>query len=209
MNDNNKNPFDGNLCQPLDPDAAYGVVCTKQFPREGITLSLRPLSLTADDTLLREFAILELPERKELAEVLYRTKKEELGLLTISDLGQSFIGFIDDQPAFLVSIYRMQQNNLGRCYPSLPGDYRIHLERLSLVGGRDAETFALAVWQACPAWFFSFPEVKRLITALDIERPSEKQYCRAVGFRPLARTGGGPDWEELYVYSGQELKVDG
>jgi hypothetical protein len=209
MNDNNKNPFDGNLCQPLDPDAAYGVVCTKQFPREGITLSLRPLSLSADDTLLKEFAILELPERKELAEVLYRTKKEELGLLTISDLGQSFIGFIDDQPAFLVSIYRMQQNNLGRYYSSLPGDYRIHLERLSLVGGRDGETFALAIWQACPAWFFSFPEVKRLITALDIERPSEKQYCRAVGFRPLARTGGGPDWEELYVHSGQELKVDG
>ena len=209
MNNNNQRPFDGALCQPLDPDAAYATVCMKQFPPGSMTLSLRPLSLTADDTLLREFAILELPGRKELAEVLYRTKKEELGLLTISDLGQSFIGFIDEQPAFLVSIYRMQQNYLGRHYSSLPGDYRMHLERLSLVGGREAEAFALAIWQACPAWFFSFPEVKRLITALDIERPSEKQYCRAVGFRPLARTGGTPDWEQLYVLSGQELKVDG
>jgi hypothetical protein len=205
MNDKNKRPFDGELCQPLDPGAEYGTVCTKQFPEAGITLSLRPLSLTADDPLLREFAILELPDRKELAEVLYRTKKEELGLLTISDLGQSFLGFIDEQPAFLVTIYRMQQNNLGRYYASQPGDHRIHLERLSLVGGRDADAFALVIWQACPACFFAFPEVKRLITALDILRPSEKQYCRAAGFRPLARTVSGHGWEELYVHAGNGL----
>jgi hypothetical protein len=205
MNDNNKRQFDGALCQPLDPGAEYGTVCTKLFPEEGITLSLRPLSLTADDPLLREFAILELPDRKELAEVLYRTKKEELGMLTISDLGQSFLGFIDEQPAFLVTIYRMQQNNLGRYYASQPGDFRIHLERLPLVGGRDADAFALAIWQACPACFFAFPEVQRLITVLDILRPLEKQYCRAAGFRPLARTGGGYDWEELYVYAGKDL----
>lgn len=203
MNDTIKRTFDGELCQPLDPGTDYGMICTKQFPGEDITLSLRPLSITADDPLVREFAILELPERTELAEVLYRTKKEELGLLTISDLGQSFIGSINNEPAALITIYRMQQNNLGRAYAALPGDYRMHLERRPIVGGRDADVFALAIWQACPACFFAFPEVKRLITALDILRPSEKQYCRAAGFRPLARTGIGPAWEELYVHPGE------
>jgi hypothetical protein len=203
MNDDNKCPFTGELCQPLDPDIMYGEVCIKRMPNEGINLSLRPLSLTVDEPLLREFAILELPERKDLAEILYRTKKEELGLLTMSDLGQSFMGFIDEQPAFLVTIYRIQQNNLDRYYSSLPGDYKLQLERLPMVGGRDAEVFAPAIWQACPDCFFAFPEVGRLITALDILRPQEKQYCRLAGFRPLTRTGGGPDWEELYVHSGK------
>jgi len=207
MSDNNKRPFNGGLCQPLDPDTEYGIACTQHFhfPNEDITISLRPLSLTADDPLLREFAILEMPERKELAEALYRTKKEELGLLSISNLGQSFLGMIDEQPAFLSTIHRMQQDNLGRFYASLPGDYRIHLERLPIINGREADRFAFAIWQTCPACFFAFPEVKRLITVLDILRPSEKQYCRAAGFRPLARTGGGPDWEELYIHMGMVL----
>jgi len=204
MNDNIKRPFNGELCQPLDPLAAYGEVWTKYFPGEGITISLRPLSLPADDLLIREFAALELPERKELAEVLYRTKKEELSLLTASNLGQSFLGLIDERPAFLVTIHRMQQNSLGRSYLSLPGDYRIDLERLPLVGGSTAGVFATAIWQACPDCFFAYPEVGRLITALDILRPSEKQYCRAAGFRPLARNGGGPTWEELYFHSGKD-----
>lgn len=203
MNDDNKRPFTGELCQPLDPDAAYEEVCIQKFSHEGITLSLRPLSLTVDDLLLREFAVLELPERKELADVLYRTKKEELGLLTISDLGQSFIGSIDEQPAFLVTIHRMQQSNLGRHYPSQAGDYNIQLERLPTVGGRNADIFAPVIWQACPDCFFAFPEVRRLITVLDILRPLEKQYCRAAGFRPMSRKGGGYDWEELYVHGGK------
>jgi len=125
MNDDNKRPFNGNLCQPLDPDIIYEDVCIKRFANEGIKLSLRPLSLIADDPLLREFAVLELPDRKELADVLYRTKKEELGLLTLSDLGQSFMGSIDEHPAFLVTIHRMQQSSLGGSYAGQPGDYKI------------------------------------------------------------------------------------
>jgi hypothetical protein len=209
MNDTNERPFEGELCQPLDPGANYGMICMKQFPGDNMTLSLRPLSIIADDPLLREFAILELPERTELAEVLYRTRKEELGLLTISDLGQSFMGFINEEPAFLATIYRMQQHHMGRYYASLPGDYKIHLERRPIAGSGDAEVFAQTIWQACPACFFAFPEVKRLVTALDILRPSEKQYCWGAGFRPLARTGGGPAWEELYVHNGDGLKNDG
>jgi hypothetical protein len=203
MNDDNKRPFTGELCQPLDPDIMYEKVCIKRLPDEGVNLSLRPLSLTADELLLREFAMLELPERKELAEVLYRTKKEELGLLVVSNLGQSFMGFIDELPAFLVTIYNMQQNDLGRHYSSQPGDYKIRLERLPTVGGRDANAFAPAIWQVCLECFFAFPEVGRLITTLDILYPLEKQYCRLAGFRPLTRTGGWPDWEELYVHAGK------
>lgn len=198
MSQYKKRSLDGDLCQPLDPAAEYGVVCTRSFSDQGITLSLRPLSIATDDLLLREFALHELPERKELAEILYKTKKEELGMLRLSDFGQSFIGFIDADPAFLAAVYRMQQDSLGRHYHSLPGDYRLHLERLPAVGGRDAEPFAMAIWQACPSCFFAFEEVGRLITSLDIEKPAEKVYCRAAGFRPLMRTGG-PDWEELFV----------
>ncbi|MBN9380179.1 MAG: hypothetical protein J0H74_05410 [Chitinophagaceae bacterium] len=203
MNDDNKRPFNGELCQPLNPDIKYGEICVKRFLDEGITLSLRPLSLPADEPLLRQFAILELPGRKELEEALFRTKKEELGLLILSDLGQSFMGFIDEQPAFLVTIYRVQQSSLGRRYAEQPGDYKIRLERLPMVGGRDSDVFAPAIWQACPDCFFAFPEVGRLITTLDILQPGEKQYCRAAGFRPLTRIGVGHDWEELYVHTGR------
>ena len=196
---NSKQSFVGELCQPLDPGIEYGAVFETQFPPQGVTLSLRPLYLAVDDPLIREFARLELPERKELAEVLYRTKKQELGMLTISNLGQSFLGLIDGHPAFLLTIHRMQQHTLGQYYAALPGDYKFQLERLPVVGHRDADLYATAVWQTSTACVFAFPEVRRLITALDMLRPSEKQYCRAAGFRHMAGTGRKSEWEELYV----------
>lgn len=196
---NSKRPYPAELCQPLDPSMEYGTVYRTSFPAGGVTLSIRPLYLASDDPLIREFARLELPERQELAEVLYRTKKEELGMLTISDLGQSFLGLIDEHPAFLLTIHHMQQHGLGQYYAALPGDYKFQLERLPIVAGRDAEPYAAAIWQVSTDCVFAFREVKRLVTALDMLRPSEKQFCRAAGFRHLAATGGKPEWEELYV----------
>jgi hypothetical protein len=197
MSEYNKKTFKGELCQPLDPHDLYEVFCTRQFPGEDITITLRPLSIPTDDPVLRELTAYELPERREMAEVLFRTRRDELSILAASDFGQSFIGMVGDHPAFLVVIHRVQQNILDQYYASQPGDYRIAVERLPLVDGHPADVFASAVWRSCPLCFFAFPEVKRLISTLDIFRPLEKQYCRAAGFRPLARTGGS-DLEELY-----------
>ena len=197
MTHDSKKRYLGSLCQPLDPSDVYDVFWEKRFSKEDITISLRPLSLLTDEPLLRGLAILELPERTEMAETLFKTKKDELTMLALSDFGQSFLGMIDDRPAFLAIVHRMQQHILGNLYPALPGDHKLSLERLPVVDGLPSDVYAFAIWQSCTDCLLEFPEVGRLITALDIFRPSEKQYCRAVGFRPLIRTGGS-DLEELY-----------
>jgi len=197
MTHDSKSHYSGNLCQPLDMADVYEVFWEKHFSREGITISLRPLSLPTDELLLRGLAYLELPERAEIAETLFRTKKDELTMLALSDFGQSFLGIIDGQPAFLAIVHRIQQHVMGNFYPALPGDYKFSLERLPVINDSPSDAFAFAVWQSCTDFLLGFPEVRRLITALDIFRPSEKQYCRAAGFRPLARTGGS-NLEELY-----------
>ena len=68
MSDNSKKTFKGELCQSLDPGDLYEVFFAKQFSGN-ITISMRPLSLPGDDLLLRDLAALELPERKEMAEM--------------------------------------------------------------------------------------------------------------------------------------------
>jgi len=192
-----KKCYSGSLCQPLNPADVYEVFWKKRFSEECITISLRPLSLPIDEPLLRELAVLELPERVEIAETLFKTKKDELSMLALSDFGQSFLGMVDGQPAFLVVVHRMQQHILGHFYSALPGDYKLSLERLPVINSCPPDVYAYAIWQSCTDLFLEFPEVRRLITALDIFRPSEKQYCRAAGFRPLTRTGGS-NLEELY-----------
>ena len=196
IHDSKKN-YSGSLCQPLDPADVYEAFWEKRFPEEGMTISLRPLSLPTDEPLLRELAILELPERVEMAETLFKTKKDELSMLALSDFGQSFLGMVNGQPAFLTIVHRMQQHIMGRFYSALPGDYKFSLERLPVINSSPPDVFAFAIWQSCTELLLEFPEVGRLITALDIFRPSEKQYCRAAGFRPLTRTGGS-NLEELY-----------
>ena len=192
-----KKRYSGSLYQPLDPADVYEVFWERHFSTEGVIISLRPLSLPADEPLLRELAVLELPERAEMAETLFRTKKEELGMLALSDFGQSFLGMVDGLPAFLAIVHRMQQHIMGHFYSALPGDHKLSVERLPVIRDCSSDVFAFAIWQSCTDLLLEFPEVKRLITALDIFHPSEKQYCRAAGFRPLTRTGGS-DLEELY-----------
>ena len=197
MTHDSKKRYSGSLCQPLDPVDVYEVFWEKRFSNEGITISLRPLSLPTDEPLLRGLAALELPDRAEMAETLFKTKKDELTMLALSDFGQSFLGMIDGQPAFLAIVHRMQQHIMGHLYPALPGDHKFSLERLPVIDGSPSDVYAFAIWQSCTDCLLEFPEVKRVITALDIFRPSEKRYCRAAGFRPLARTGGS-NLEELY-----------
>ncbi|HVU54316.1 MAG TPA: hypothetical protein VHD83_04640 [Puia sp.] len=197
MTHDSKKRYSGSLCQPLDPADMYEVFWEKRFPEEGVTISLRPLYLPADEPVLRELAIFELPEKAVIAESLFKTKKEELSMLALSDFGQSFLGMIDGQPAFLVVVHRMQQHIMGHWYDARPGDHNLGLERLPLIDDSLSEAYAFAVWQGCTDCLMEFQEVGRLVTALDIFRPSEKQYCRAAGFRPLARTGGS-NLVELY-----------
>jgi hypothetical protein len=197
MTHDSKKRYLGSLCQTLDSSEVYEVFWEKRFSKEDITISLRPLSLLTDEPLLRALAVLELPERTEIAETLFKTKKDELTMLALSDFGQSFLGMIDDQPAFLATVHRMQQHILGNSYPALSGDHRFSLERLPVIDGFPSDVYAFVIWQSCTDCLLEFPEVGRLITALDIFRPSEKQYCRAAGFRPLIRTRGS-DLEELY-----------
>ena len=192
-----KKRYSGSLCQPLDPVDMYEPFWEKRFSEEGVTISLRPLSLPADEPLLRELAALELPERAEMAETLFKTKKDELSMLALSDFGQSFLGMVDGQPAFLIIVHRMQQHIMGHFYSALPGDHKLSLERVPVIRDCPSDVYAFAIWQSCTDFLLGFSEVKRLIMALDIFRPSEKQYCRAAGFRPLTRKGGS-DLEELY-----------
>ncbi|HEY4206672.1 MAG TPA: hypothetical protein VGM31_07670 [Puia sp.] len=192
-----KKRYSGRLCQPLDPGDMYEVFWEKRYTASGVTLSLRPLSFLTDEPLLRELALLELPGRPQIAETLFRTKKDELSMLAFSDFGQSFLGAVDGRPAFLAIIHRMQQHTMGHSYTALPRDHKLTLERVLAIDSSPSDVYAFAIWQGCAECLLEFPEVGRLITALDIFRPSEKQYCRAAGFRPLARISGS-NLEELY-----------
>jgi hypothetical protein len=192
-----KSCYLGSLCQALNPAGVHEVVWEKRFHDEDMTISMRPLSLPSDESTIRELAALELPERTELAEMLFKTKRNELSLLALSDFGQSFLGMVDDHPAFLVTVHCIWQHVVADRYPALYGDYKLCVERLSVIGGRISNVYAFAIWQSCAEFLLEFPEVKRLVAALDIFRPSEKQYCRAAGFRSLPQTGGSI-LEELY-----------
>ena len=107
--------------------------------------------------------------------------EESYSSMIESDFSQPFMGLVNDTPVCQMDIYRMQQDVLSLSYPARPGDYGLQL----IVAPLTVQDNMVLLIKASLEYFFSFPEVGRIIVNIEYGNEYNRQLFKKVGFRSL------------------------
>jgi hypothetical protein len=95
-----------------------------------------------------------------------------------SDSVRPFMGLLNGVPACQAEFYKVRQQELSLYYKDSPGDYGLHW-RVAPGIGRDRMAGLL---RTCLEYFFSFPEVGRILADADIADTWGNELFRKTGF---------------------------
>lgn len=144
-----------------------------------LRITVQPLCVATDVSIVfkwmsEEYAgpLLNRPQPPQELEEFYTSMIE-------SDFAQPFMGLVNDIPICQMDIYRMQQDVLSLSYPVKPGDYELQL----MVAPLTAQDHMLLLLQASLEYFFSFPEVGRIIVNIENGNEYNEQLFKKAGFR--------------------------
>jgi len=171
-----------NLCPELItsqiPPSAPGKVILKNRPGHSLSLSLRALNLAKDLPLIYEWMMHGYPGSIPADPPVQQLSQAYSSILA-SDFAQPYIGQVNDVPICQMDIYRTRMDVISLCYESLPGDYGLHL----LNAPQATQDHQAGLLGAAVRYFFSFPEVGRLVT--DVEAGDEwmNTLMKRLGFQ--------------------------
>jgi hypothetical protein len=193
------------LYSSLAPDNKYAPVFEKHLMQGAINITLRPLSLPDDwpyigKWLQREFGR-RLSSHTHLPEKYLR---ETLSIMLQCDFAQPLVGLINEQPAFLVEICDGdKQCDALECGTPLfkPGDHTMRL-LLShpVIHTRYWSEYALF---SSLNYFFSHPQVKRIVWQLHEKDTFNKNLANQLGFTPYSpvdAASGDRSGIQVYLY---------
>jgi len=149
----------------------------KELP--GLRVSVRPLCIATDvpvvyKWLCREYAGPLLSRNQPPHEL-----EESYACMIESDFAQPFMGLINDVPVCQVDVYKTQQDAISLYYNARPGDYGIQLVLAPLA----IQQNMILLVRTCLEYFFSFPEVGRIIADIDIANEWNHTLFKKAGFR--------------------------
>jgi len=189
-------PYQTGLCRPLDPFTRYDVVYTRDFPGKNFSVSLRPLHLDRDISLLHSWVKREYIRPAWKNSIPYKEIIQTLVHTAHSDFGQVFTGMHGSRPLCEVQVFRASQDDELGMHPLVkPGDYV-----LRLMPNRITPAEHLAVIQTAVEFFLRHDEVKRILAIVDEEDARDNKVVVKAGLRLLAQIPNAYNRDNLYVY---------
>lgn len=155
------------LCKPVSYAAIQQhPVCTRFFPLNRITVSVRLLCLGTDLPVIYNW----LPWRftrfmKKDAHI--RHLSETYNCIADSSSAQSFFVQISEAAAAQVDIHHAVQDDISSYYDAKAGDYRLQL--LMDPEKENNQEWTLGILQTCQDFFFAFTEVERIMMVIEEE----------------------------------------
>ena len=172
--------FSSGLCTSFLPTGIEKIF-TRELPEQQLRIDVRPFCVATDISIVfkwmsQEYAgpLLTRSQPPQELEESYTTMIE-------SDFAQPFMGLVNDTPVCQMDIYRMQQDVLSLSYPARPGDFEWQL----IIAPLTVQDHMLLLIQASLEYFFSFPEVGRIIVNIENGNEYHRQLFKKVGFRSL------------------------
>ncbi|GGY20166.1 GNAT family N-acetyltransferase [Paludibacterium paludis] len=149
------------------------------YPDVG-TMRLRGLDLPGDANLLhdwvnRDHARFWGMQGTSLEDVLDNYRK-----LQESGHAQAYLGWLGDQPAFLLEVYDPGHDIVGQHYPVEPGDVGMHF--LTAPPTRHTPGFTRAVISTILAFLFRHPATQRVVVEPDVRNARIHPLNRWAGF---------------------------
>ena len=167
------------LCTSLLPSGPAGGILTKYFHEQKLSISVRPVSVADDVPILykwmsHEYAgpLLDRPQHPREMEEFYNSMIE-------SDFAQPFMGLVNDTPVCQMDVYKAKQDAISLYYEARPGDYGLQL----VVAPMTAQENMVLLLRTCLEYFFSFHEVGRVVTDVEVKNEWSNHLFKAVGFQ--------------------------
>jgi len=170
-------------------------ITSKELPEQYLRVSVRPFCTETDVSTLYKWM-----SQEYAGPLLNRTtpppELEELYASMIeSDISQPFMGLINDIPVCQIDVYKTQQDAISLYYNAKSGDYGIKMEVAPLV----VQHHIILLLQTCLEYFFSFPEVGRIVVDIDVRNDCNDHLFKKAGFRSARKIQGPYKMSTLYI----------
>lgn len=157
-----------------------GTVYSRYFPKENVTVSIRPFDIDRDlemvhDWFNREHAkkIWKMDWPLQQLETYYRT-------MLPGNTAHSYIGEINGEPTYNFEVYWVVRDMLADYYPALPTDYGTH----QFIAPTDPrKKFASPSTQSMLDFVFAQPQVGKMVGEGSVESLAAIMNKAHVGFR--------------------------
>ena len=180
-------------------------VIFKNLPDCNLSISVRALCLATDVPVIYKWMSYQYAGPLLTKEVPPRELEESYSSMMESDFAQPFMGLVNDVPVCQVDIYKTLQDAISLYYNARPGDYGLHLVIAPLAV---QENIALLI-RACLEYFFSFPEVGRVIADIETKNEWTNTLFKMAGFRCTQKIRIPYKTANLYVCTRDNLRRQG
>jgi acetyl CoA:N6-hydroxylysine acetyl transferase len=183
------------LCTSLLPMGPERGVAFKEIPDKKLRLSVRPFSVDTDVATLYKWM-----SQEYAGPLLGRTQPpqelvESYVSMIESDFAQPFMCLVNDVPVCQVDVYKTQQDAISLYYTPRPGDYGIQLVLAPLA----IQHNLVILIRTCLEYFFTFPEVGRIVSDVDLKNEWNNTLFKEAGFRPSQKIRAPYKSSTLYV----------
>jgi len=187
---------------PLVSVEETGVVF-KDLPEFNLSISVRALQLATDVPVIYKWMSYQYAGPLLDRDVPPRELEESYSSMIESDFAQPFMGLVNDVPVCQVDVYKTQQDALSLYYPARPGDYGLQLVLAPLA----IQNNMVLLVTACLEYFFSFPEVGRVVADIETRNEWTNTLFKSCGFRSSQKIRTSYKTSTLYICTRNSLRA--
>jgi RimJ/RimL family protein N-acetyltransferase len=158
---------------------------TRQFTECGYAISIRPFNIKNDFPLAYEWISRTYEPHQWKQSGPGRQMEDTYRMMLESDLVQPFIVLQNNQPVCLIDIYQGIYHELSLHYDMQADDYV--LQYILAPHKKNNHMLINCILQTCLHYFFSYTEVKRIISDPNILDTMMNEAMHKAGFRLISK----------------------
>ncbi|WP_430612791.1 GNAT family N-acetyltransferase [Flavobacterium sp. JP2137] len=162
----------------IKPNA--GAVVHKRYFNEGSSeISIRGFDMRSDLHVIHDWVNRDYSKRFwEMDGPIQDLEQAYIKHLGV-DYSHPYIGLLNGEPIFTLELYWAIKDEVGKYYPFHPGDYGFHL--LMAPAKQRIPRFSYHALSLCMEYFFSFPQVNRMIGEAAVDHHGTHRLITQVG----------------------------
>jgi RimJ/RimL family protein N-acetyltransferase len=150
------------------------------MPANSGAFSLRPLQMEEDIPVIHNWVNREYAQYWQMQDTTLEEVRAAYTKITQAKDSKVFMGFYQQQPAFLLECYWVMNDPLGQYYDARPGDYGFHI--LVAPPDRRIHHFTWNIFRTIIDFMLSNPAVERLVVEPDVRNDKIHILNKRAGF---------------------------
>jgi Acetyltransferase (GNAT) domain len=203
-NNHLQTPLRSTLCCSSGDAMEESILYCKKFIAPSSAISVRRFCIPADLPLINDWINREYGAGHTHLHEIWPELLQIYSDIQQSNCAQSFMVLHEMIPVCLADIYKASQDAISLIHPVMEGDYILYL--LTDPKEKEARYLYKGIVQTTLEYFFTFTEVKRVITELDKNSTECKQALQA-GFRLLQKNDPARHRSSLYYSTRETLET--